>query len=83
MKATMLDFRKQPGRILRALDRHETVTVLYRGKPRALLSPLPRVRAGVMRAAEHPAFGMWRDHPAFRDPVAAVRKMRAPRFRGL
>lgn len=79
----MLDFRRQPGRILRALDRNEPVTLLYRGRERGLLMPLPGRKAGTLRVSEHPAFGMWRDHPAFRDPVAAVRKMRAPRFRGL
>lgn len=80
MKATMLDFRKQPGRIMKALERNESVTLLYRGKERGILYPFPRGRQGAANLAEHPAFGMWKDRKDLKDPAAYVRRIRAPRY---
>ena len=39
MRATILDLRRRIPEVLRALDRHERVTILYRGKERAVLIP--------------------------------------------
>jgi antitoxin (DNA-binding transcriptional repressor) of toxin-antitoxin stability system len=39
MNATIVDLRYKMKHVLRAIDRGETVTVLYRGKERAKLIP--------------------------------------------
>ena len=39
MKASILDLRRRMKDILLALDRNESVTILYRGKEKAILSP--------------------------------------------
>jgi antitoxin (DNA-binding transcriptional repressor) of toxin-antitoxin stability system len=45
MNATIVDLRYNMKHVLRAIDRGETVTVLYRGKARARLTPITRPRA--------------------------------------
>ena len=42
MNATIVDLRYKMKHVLRAIDRGETVTVLYRGKERARLTPVAR-----------------------------------------
>ena len=59
MRATMLDMRKNPKRVLRALDHNEEVTLTYRGKRKAIIVPLHQ-HAGGASVADHPAFGLWR-----------------------
>jgi antitoxin (DNA-binding transcriptional repressor) of toxin-antitoxin stability system len=81
MKATILDLRYRMKDILRAIDRGETVTVLYRGKEKARLMPIAAKRKATV--ADHPAFGMWADRKDMADPAAYVRKIRQPRFRDL
>ena len=39
MKASILDLRRRMKDILLALDRNESVTIFYRGKEKAILSP--------------------------------------------
>lgn len=60
MKASFVDLRKRSAEIIRALERNERVTVLYRGRPKAVMYPL--AVEGVEeapRAGDHAAFGMW------------------------
>ena len=40
MEASIVDLRYRMKSVLEALDRGESVTVLYRGKPRARLEPV-------------------------------------------
>lgn len=40
MKATVVDLRYKMNDVLKALDRNEKVTVLYRGKVKGFLIPL-------------------------------------------
>jgi antitoxin (DNA-binding transcriptional repressor) of toxin-antitoxin stability system len=67
--------------LLRALDRGETVTLLYRGRERALLSPTHH-RPNV-RVEDHAAFGMWAGREDMRDVRAFVRSLRRSRARDL
>jgi hypothetical protein len=56
MKATVVDLRYKMNDVLKALERNEKVTVLYRGKVKGVLIP-----SGVkkyMKITEHPFFGM-------------------------
>lgn len=78
MKATILDMRRNPKKILDAIERNEVVTLTKRGNPVARIEPI----SGGKRpsAAEHEAFGMWADRDDMDDPSAYVREMRKGRF---
>lgn len=79
MKASIVDLRYRMKDVLRALDRGEPVTVLYRGKEKARLVPIAAEKPK-MRVEDHPAWGMWKDREDMKDPVEWVRKLRSPRF---
>ena len=56
MKASIVDLRYKTKDILKALDRKESVTVLYHGKVKGVIKP---VGAGTtLRISDHPFFGM-------------------------
>ncbi len=56
MKATIVDLRYKMNDVLKALDRNETVTVLYHGKTKAIIMP---AKGRVMKKIkDHPFFGM-------------------------
>jgi antitoxin (DNA-binding transcriptional repressor) of toxin-antitoxin stability system len=79
MKASIVDLRYRMKDVLRAIDRGETVTVLYRGKEKAKLVPLEKTQAKP-RVEDLPFFGMWKDRKDMADPVAYVRKIRQNRL---
>ena len=56
MKASVVDLRYKMNDVLKALDRNEKVTVLYRGKVRGIL--IPAGKKLNMKISEHPFFGM-------------------------
>jgi antitoxin (DNA-binding transcriptional repressor) of toxin-antitoxin stability system len=76
MKASIVDLRYHMKDVLRAIDRGETVTVLYRGKEKARLVPIA-AKGKAVRAEDTPMCGMWKDREDMADPVAYVRKMRS------
>ena len=79
MKASVVDLRYRMKEVLNALDRGETVTVLYRGKEKARLTPIDsEKKKGSL--ASHPAFGMWKDRADLKDVPAYVRQLRRGRF---
>ena len=82
MKATLLDLRRRPRRILEAIDRNETVTLSKRGKEIALIVPKKGTK-GALSLKDSPAFGLWKDRADMKDPAAYVRRARRSRFRGL
>jgi len=61
MKASFVDLRNKSSEIIQALNRNEQVTVLYRGKPAAVMLPIGNTSEAVCRAKDHPAFGLWAD----------------------
>ena len=81
MNASFLDLRKRSREILRALERNEEVTLLYRGKPKAVISPIGDESAPA--ASGVAAFGMWADRADMADPAAYVRGLRRGRHRDL
>ena len=81
MKATVLDMRRNPKKILDAIARNETVTLSHRGKPLARIEPIENIER--CSAAEHPAFGMWAERADMADPSAYVRELRKGRFDAL
>ncbi len=56
MKATVVDLRYKMNDVLKALDRNEKVTVLYRGKVKGILSPPEKKKH--LKITDHPFFGM-------------------------
>jgi antitoxin (DNA-binding transcriptional repressor) of toxin-antitoxin stability system len=78
MKASVVDLRYRMKEVLKALDRGETVTVLYRGKEKARLTPLGGEKEGSL--VSHPAFGMWKDRADLKNVPAYVRQLRRGRF---
>ena len=83
MKASVVDLRYRMKDILKALDRNETVTITYHGKPRAKLVPIDKPQGTKQKVCEHPAFGMWADHKDKEDVAAYVRKLRRGRYHDL
>ncbi len=85
MQATILDLRRRMPEVLRALDRHERVTILYRGKERAVLVPVAErpTRKGRKHAINHAAFGMWADRDDLVDVAIHVRTLRRGRVHAL
>jgi antitoxin (DNA-binding transcriptional repressor) of toxin-antitoxin stability system len=80
VNATIVDLRYNMKQVLRAIDRGETVTVLYRGKERAKLTPIaPPPRSGAPKTKDQPLFGLWKDREDISDPASYVRRLRLPR----
>jgi antitoxin (DNA-binding transcriptional repressor) of toxin-antitoxin stability system len=69
MNASIVDLRYKTRSILTALENRETVTILYHGKPKATIVPLPGKKR--LRVCEHEFFAMVADKAK---PVAAVMK---------
>ena len=79
MKATVLDLRYRTKDILKAVERGESVTVLYRGKEKAIIQPIRNGRkVGKLSADE--SFGMWKDRKDLADVTGFVRRLRKSRF---
>jgi prevent-host-death family protein len=79
MKATILDLRYRTKDVLKAVERGETVTVLYRGKEKARILPPPsKKQRNSLRNDK--AFGLWKDRKDIRNVAAFVRNMRKGRF---
>jgi hypothetical protein len=84
MKASFVDLRKKSAEIIRALDRNEQVTILYRGRPKAIMRPVRNQgKQAVAKAKDHPAFGLWADRQDLKDVAEHVRKLRKGRFDAL
>ena len=81
MTATVVDLRRKMRDVMRAIDRRENVTILYRGKPRALLVPLDGAGDNRTPIEKLSQFGMWSNRKDMKDPSAWVRKIRKPRYR--
>lgn len=56
MKATVVDLRYRMNDVLKALDRNEKVTVLYRGKVKGVITPPAKKQH--LKITDHPFFGM-------------------------
>ena len=82
MKASIIDLRRRMKDVLRSLERNETVTVLYRGKAKAVMIPAGKELGQMPLLTEHKAFGMWRDREDMKDVDRYVRGIRKGRFSG-
>ena len=59
MKASMVDLRYKTNDILKALDRNESVTVLYHGKVKGIIKPARE--KSELKIKDHPFFGMYEE----------------------
>lgn len=57
MKASIVDLRYHTHDILKALDRNESVTVLYHGKVKGIIRPAREKTA--LKVKDHPFFSMY------------------------
>lgn len=76
MKATVVDLRYKMNDVLKALDRNEKVTVLYRGKVKGVLVPAGKKKH--LKIKEHPFFGMSSQESQSVSEI--VRELRRPRY---
>ena len=78
MKMTAKALRSQVAAALACVERGETVTITYRGKPRAKIVAVDQLAAD-NEEDRLPAFGMWQDREDMADVQAYVREMRKGR----
>lgn len=57
MRATILDLRYRMKEVLQALERNETIEILYHGKPKGTIIPY-RTKLKKLKSSQHPYFGM-------------------------
>ncbi len=75
MKATIVDLRYKMNDVLKALDRKEEVTILYRGKVKGRITPA--INELSRPVVDHPFFGM---NKANKDSVQdEINRLRSPR----
>jgi len=77
MKSTLLSLRRSPGKILRAIEQRQEVTLTKRGQPLARIVPLQDGEG--RKVSSQPAFGMWQD-VGDTSVDAQVRELRKGRF---
>lgn len=58
MEASILDLRYHMKKVLHALDRNEEVKILYHGKVKGIIVPIPKKRQQ-KKIKDHPLFGMF------------------------
>ena len=78
MQATIVNLRYKMNQVLKALERNETVSVLYRGKLKGVLSPATRTSAA--KVTGHRFFGCRKDAQSVQE---VMEQMRGGRHRGL
>jgi len=78
MKATIVDLRYRMNDVLKALERNEDVSILYRGKTKGVLKP--QIRRTKLKVSEHPFFGMRKKKMSV---DAEMAKLRGGRYRDL
>ncbi|RTZ99718.1 MAG: type II toxin-antitoxin system Phd/YefM family antitoxin [Deltaproteobacteria bacterium] len=76
MKATVVDLRYKMNDVLKALDRNEKVTVLYRGKVKGVLIPARKKKK--FKIKEHPFIGMLSDET--KSVGETMNELRRPRY---
>jgi hypothetical protein len=81
MQATILDLRRRMREVIKALDRNEPVTILYRGRPKGILYPMPAAKEKQRPITEEKIFGMWKDREDMKDVEGYLRRLRQSRLR--
>lgn len=77
MQASVVDLRYKTKKIIRALERSEKVSLLYRGRLKGVILPSREGSHAAVRVAKHPFFGM----DKARIPLRSVmRRLRGGRY---
>ena len=76
MKASVVDIRYKMNEVLNALDRNESVEILYHGKTKGIIKPVMTKTEKSVR--EHPFFGMQKGTNETVD--ATMEKLRGQRY---
>ena len=71
MQATIVDLRYKMNQVLKALERNETVSVLYRGKLKGVLSPA--TTTSTAKVTEHRFFGCRKDAQSVQEVMEQLR----------
>lgn len=79
MEATILDLRRKMADVLRALDRNESVRILYRGRQKAILIPTIQPDKSRLPVSSLSAFGIWKDNRTVDDVSSYIRALRKSR----
>ena len=74
MRATIVDLRYKMNQVLKALERNETVSVLYRGKLKGVLSPATTTKN--VKVTEHSFFGCRKDAQSVETVMEQLREAR-------
>jgi len=72
MKASIVDLRYKTKEVLKALERNEEVSILYRGKLRGRILPARSETAG-RSIKDHPFFGSLCDGASVADVMQSLR----------
>ncbi len=56
MKPSVVDLRYKSSDIIKALERNESVTILYHGKVKGVINPVTPKK--LIKVSDHPFFGM-------------------------
>jgi len=78
MKASLTDLRYRAKEVLKAIDRNEEVTILYRGKVKRVIKP--KISGSPRRISDHPFFNM---APSRKTVKAVMADLRGDRYRAL
>ena len=76
MKASIVDLRYKTNDILKALDRNESVTILYHGKIKGIIKPARE--KSVSKVKDHPFFAMYKDSE--QTVLDELENLRKPRY---
>lgn len=76
MKASIVDLRYKTNEILKALDRNESVTVLYHGKIKGIIKPAREKT--ISKVKDHPFFAMHKDLE--QSVLEELENIRKPRY---
>ena len=71
MKATVVDLRYHMKDVLKALDRNESVSILYHGKVKGVITATRRT--GRTEVTEHPFFNMNRKRTSVQKQMDSLR----------
>lgn len=78
MEATVVDLRYHMNDVLKALERNESVSVLYRGKVKGVLRPA--VSVSTLRLSDHAFFG---SRASGASVEKTIERLRGGRYRDL
>ncbi len=79
MKITFLELRRDPKKLLEAIERRDEVVLSRRGCEVARVVPIDQVQQ-TLPVTSHAAFGIWADQDGLADPSEWVQKIRRGRF---